>query len=919
MSQPFRLASGGRIDRARPLRFTFDGRGYEGYAGDTLASALLANGVRVTGRSFKYHRPRGIVAAGLDEAGTLVQLGTGARTEPNLKATEVELHDGLVARAVNAWPSARFDALAWVQWLKPLMPAGFYYKTFMAPRWSWYEPAIRRLAGLGASPVEADPDVYDKRHASCDVLVVGAGASGEAAAREAGASGAQVLWVDAGRDVPDLRLSNVTAAPGTLVFGCYDHNHVLAVERPIAAMGRSHSPRQRLWKIRARRIVFATGAFERPLLFPGNDRPGVMLAGAALHYLEQHAVLPGRRVVRATNNDSTDAVARALQRAGVENAAVAHVRAGTAPTDTRGAHGLRAVELHDVDADGKARPGTGRWVEADALLTSGGWQPAVHLFSQAGGTLRFDPQLAAFLPDRVPVGVGIVGAAAGEGCGSGPRPRSVAPPCEIDVTPLRRPAGRTWVDLLADVTSDDLRLAVRENFRAIEHVKRYTTTGMMPDQGKASNVSAVGIVAAATGVTAAALGTTKFRPPFSPVTFGAIAGRHLGANYRPLKRLAADAGHAALGAQFEEYGGWLRPAWYRSNGAGEAAAIEREVRAVRAGAGLFDASPLGKILVQGPDAAEFLNRMYVNNLLTLKPGQCRYGLMLSEDGIVKDDGICTRLADDRFLVGTTSGGAERIADWLEEWLQGEWPTLDVAIEPVTTQWATVCVTGPAARAVVDALATGVDLAAFPHMSLREAQWRGVPARILRVSYSGERSYEISVPARHGAALWGAALAAGRASGIVAFGVEAMLRLRLEKGFLLVGVDTDGMTLPQDVGFGEIAAKKRADFVGKRSALTPEGRRAGRRQFVGIESVDGRTVLPVGAHLIAAGATTGPSQGWVTSSMHSHAAGRPVALGMVENGSARIGETLVAYDAGRCVPVRLCGPCAYDPAGARLHD
>jgi sarcosine oxidase subunit alpha len=551
MSQAFRLRSGGRIDRSQSLAFTFDGRRYTGFAGDTLASALLANGVRVTGRSFKYHRPRGVYAAGFDEPNTLVQLGQGASAEPNLKATQVELSDGLVARAVNASPSARWDWMALTQWFKPFMPAGFYYKTFMAPSWRLYEPAIRAAAGLGRSPVAADPDRYDKRNVDCDVLVIGAGASGLEAASAAASRGERVLLVDAKGDVEAP--AGVQVLSRTTVFGYYDHNQLAAVEQV-----REGAVRQRLWRIRAGEVILATGAIERPLVFPNNDRPGVMLAGAAQTYLRDYAVLPGRRVVIATNNDSAYTVAHELRDAGVEIVAIADVRKGLAPTDVRGARGVTAVELHDIDVAGRALAGSRQLLQADALLVSGGWNPTVHLFSQSGGKLRYDTPTGTFMPSGSVQRERSIGMAAGAGIAD----YGTQPIWEIDVAALGRNSGKSWVDFLSDVTAADLKLALRENYRSVEHVKRYTTAGMAPDQGKTSNVNAIGILANALGAEPGAIGTTKFRPPFDPVTFGAIAGRRKGAFYRPLKRLAAHDQHLEAGAHFEDYG-WQRPSTLR--------------------------------------------------------------------------------------------------------------------------------------------------------------------------------------------------------------------------------------------------------------------------------------------------------------------------------------------------------------------
>ncbi|HET8880621.1 MAG TPA: glycine cleavage T C-terminal barrel domain-containing protein, partial [Solimonas sp.] len=822
-----------------------------------------------------------------------------------------------------------------------------------------------------------DPDVYDKQHASVDVIVVGAGPAGLAAAIAAARSGASVAllddkpqlggslryepgsiegvpageWLNA-REAEIASLPNLRVLTSTTAFGYYDHNHLLANELLAPT---PTAPRQRLWKIRAQRVVLATGAIERPLVFPNNDRPGVMLAGAARQYLHRHGVLPGRRVAIATSDDSAYEAAFELHAAGVEIALIADARGESAlaakaralgidvaprhaPTDTRGRHGLRRVEFHEVDGHGRALPDTGRWLDVDALLVSGGWNPTVHLFSQSGGALRYDDARKAFVPHRYAQPGIVVGAAAGhadrelavaDARAALQRERDVADTAavaasalwSVNVDALGRSATKSWVDLASDSTESDLQLAARENFVSVEHFKRYTTTGMMTDQGKTSNVNAIGILAGVLGKQPGEVGTTRFRPPFNPVTFGAIAGRNVGAAYRPRRLLAAHAAHQAAGAAMEDYGAWYRPAFYPRPGESEHATIAREVLAVRNAVGVLDYSPLGKILVYGADAAEFLTRVYVNNMRTLKVGQCRYGLMLGEDGIVKDDGVVTRWADDSFVVGTTSGQADRIVDWLEEWLQCEWVDLDVTVESVTTQWAVMMLAGPRARDVLAQLGCDIDLsaAAFPHMSARQGHIGDVPVRIARVSFTGELGYEISVPWRFGRSLWDALLDKGRASGIVPFGIESLMVMRTEKGFLHVGSDTDGLTFPQDVGFETIIGKKAEDFIGRRSTMTPEGRRADRRQLVGLAPVDGRTLLAVGGHIVDAGFRSGTArtQGWVTSSFASPTLGRPVALALVERGRARSGERVQVYDGGRLVPATIVSMSAYDPEGERL--
>jgi sarcosine oxidase subunit alpha len=950
----YRLNTGGLIDHSQRVRFSWGGQPFEGHPGDTLASALLANGVDIVGRSFKYHRPRGILGAGLEEPNAIVQLGDGATTIPNRKATEVELFDGLSASAVNAWPSPELDLMAVNGLVKRFIPAAFYYKTFTWPHWRWFEPAIRRAAGLGRAPEVADPDRYDQRHAHVDLLVVGGGLAGLAAALAAGKAGRQVLLVEGdalmggaifGPDAVALRaevqrlaaelnaLPNVTCKTRTLAVGYHDHNLVSLVERLTDHLPEHarRGPRQRLWKVRAQDVVLATGVIERPLVFDGNDLPGVMLASAAGLTLERHAVAPGRRVVLATNNDRAWSAALALAEAGVAVAAILDARTAVEPallaaaraagiavetgTSVAAALGRRAVtgvRTTRLDAGGHAI-GEGRRIACDCLLVSGGWNPAVHLHSQAGGSLGWDDGLQAFVPTHQPQPCRSVGAAAGD--------------LDLSIRPLWQvaregaaPSPSAWVDFQNDVTAADVALAHREAFRSVEHLKRYTTLGMASDQGKTSNVNGLAIMGSLQGKAPAEVGTTRFRPPYDPSTMGAYAGHRRGDLLKPIRRLPAHAIHAALGAMFEDYGPWRRPAFYPRPGEREAAAVAREARAVRQSAGLFDASPLGKIEVKGPDAATLLDRIYVGTMFTLKPGRCRYGLMLNEHGIVFDDGVVARIAEDHFLVGTTSGHASAVQALFQEWLQCEWTDLAVATEEVTQGWAVMNVAGPNARTILQSLETDIDLSAdaFPHLAHREGRIEGVPCRIQRVSFSGELSFEVAVPTRYGPALHARLMAAGAPFGITPFGIEALMVLRTEKGFLHVGSDTDGMTLPQDIGFGGPVTAKKTDFVGRRSCLRLDGQRADRRQFVGLESLDGR-LLPVGGHVLKPDeAAPARSQGWVTSSVHSPALGRPHALGMIEAGRARMGEEVQVWDLGTGYRARIVDPCAFDPYGVRMN-
>jgi sarcosine oxidase subunit alpha len=956
VTQPHRLARGGRIDRKRVLRFRFDGREYEGHLGDTLASALLANGVRVVGRSFKYHRPRGIFSCGPEEPSALVQLETGALTEPNCRASETPLYDGLVAASQNCWPSPRFDLGALADRAAPLLPAGFYYKTFRTG-WEWvWERLLRRMAGLGRAPLMPDPARYDTTHGHADLLVVGGGAAGLSAALAAGRTGARIIladsdiefggsllrlgqqeaWVaamlEALGELPDVRL-----LPRTTVLGRYDGNYAVAAQRVEGG-----AARQVLWHIRARRIVLATGAQERAIAFPDNDRPGIMLAGAAASYAVRYGVRPGRRAVVFTNDDGAYTAAAILAEAGVEVAAIVDLRAepgsasrrrghgtpfypGHAVIATAGRHGLRRVWIQQVGDDGASLVGKSVPIDCDLLAVSGGWNPNVQLFAQGRGQLGFDPCGAALVPQAGDDAVVCVGGASGtfvlkqaiaegEAAGAG----LPVPEREPDGTPPRAmwlvPGDdrRSFVDLHNDVTAADIALAAREGFQSIEHVKRYTTLGMGTDQGRTGNLVGAALLSAAVGRDVAQIGTTTFRPPAVPVTFGALAGRARGVLSDPVRVTPMHDWHEAAGAVFENVGQWKRPRYFPQAGESMDAAVRRECLAVRDEAAVLDASTLGKIELLGPDAGAFLDRIYINRWSNLAAGRCRYGVMCRDDGFVFDDGVGTRLGQDHFLITTTTGNAAAVLDWLEEWLQAEWTDLEVFCTSVSEEWANATLAGPKARDVLAALAPGLDLADFPFMAMREAEIGGIPARIFRIGFSGELSYEINVPSDYGAALWERIAEAGATP----YGTEAMHVLRAEKGYFMIGHETDGSVTPLDLGLDRLLAKDK-DCLGQRSLLRADLARADRKQLVGLLPDDPKRVLPEGAALVAGATSGGPILGHVTSSYFGARIDRGFALALVKGGRSRHGEQVwVPQLGGRAVSARIASPVFYDPRGER---
>ncbi|WP_299040949.1 sarcosine oxidase subunit alpha family protein [uncultured Tateyamaria sp.] len=1000
-----RLATGGRLlNKDAAVRFTFNGQQMRGFEGDTLASALLANDQMLVGRSFKYHRPRGIVAAGPEEPNALVNLGVEGKFEPNQRATTTELFEGLLATSQNHWPSLEFDVGAINAKLSRFMPAGFYYKMFIHPRPLWkhvYEPFIRQAAGLGQAPKGRDQDTYEHFHTFCDVLVVGGGLAGLLAAKSAASSGARVVlleqsahWggrapVDGGvvdgkpvdifvdELVSDLSdMPNVTMRTRTMGAGVYDHGYVLGYERLTDHAPQADGPRHRLWRIRAGHVVTATGAIERPLSFAGNDIPGVMLASAVRDYVVNYGVSPGDRTVIVTNNDDAYRTASALKAAGLAVPVILDAR--VLPVDSplvaeAKAAGIRVLMGHGIAKvlGGKrvtgvavcAQAGEGAVLEeiaCDVVAMSGGWSPVVHLWSHCGGKLMWDNDFAMFRPDvdKAPLGadgngfVSPAGAANGHfglaelvgdahamgqaaARATGHRPRKAnapdangieeAPMAPVWLMPQGAGAalrGKAWLDYQNDVKVSDVQLAAQEGFESVEHAKRYTTLGMATDQGKLSNINGLAILSDALNQPIPQTGTTTFRPPYTPISMGAIAGEARGKVFQPIRRTPLHDWHDANGANWEPVGAWRRPYAFVRSGETIHDAVMRETKNVRDNLGLLDASTLGKLIVKGPDAGRFLDMLYTNMMSTLKPGKCRYGLMCNENGFLIDDGVVARLDDLTFLCHTTTGGADSIHQHMEEWLQTEWWDMQVYVANVTEQYAQIAVVGPNARKALEALG-GMDVSAeaLGFMEWADGTLGGFDVRAYRISFSGELSYEIAVKASEGQAFWDALMTVGDALGVMPYGTEALHILRAEKGFIMIGDETDGTVIPQDLGLHWALSKKKDDYLGKRAQQRTHMADPERWQLVGLETLDG-SVLPDGAYAVADGTNANGQrnvQGRVTSSYRSPNLNRGIAMGLVLHGPDRMGEVIdFPGTDGTTYKARIVSPVFYDPDGEKQN-
>ncbi|WP_026941322.1 sarcosine oxidase subunit alpha family protein [Hellea balneolensis] len=981
----FRKTGRGVVDDSKVINFTFDGKAYQGLEGDTVASALLANGNHLMGRSFKYHRPRGVLGAGWEEPNALIAVDRGkGRVTPNVRATTQEIYEGLKAESQNRSPNLKFDMGAFNNAFSMFFPAGFYNKTFMWPKSFWdkvYEPFIRNMAGLGPAPDADDPDVYASTYGHCETLIIGAGPAGIAAALSASKSGERIILVDENahmggslRSTPNIEIGgkpaskwleaslkaltkaeNVTLMTRTTATGYYHDNFVALAERvkhhiPNAKIGKV---REALHRIRAGKVILAQGGIERPLVFNGNDRPGIMLASAAQTYLGQYGVAVGNEVAVFTSHDSAYQAAFDVADANTRIAAIIDVRStirddlimgatqrgikiikSAAITKTFGKLRVNACEVYEPESGKKTK------INCDAILMCGGWTPSLHLWSHSKGGIKWDADLAAYIPDMPNENAVCIGAcngdfgvaaalSAGHKAGGG---RKAYKTNEIEFgsgvvlsslpSYLDSSKQKAFVDFQNDVTEKDIKLAVSEGFKSIEHVKRYTTNGMATDQGKTSNLNALEIASKAVGKPIEKVGLTTFRPPYTPTTFGTFTGYRDNELFDPTRKTPIDPWAEANGAAFEPVGHWRRAWYFPKDGEDMHAAVARECKATRESLGIFDASTLGKIEVVGPDAAKFMNLMYTNPWSKLPALGCRYGLMCREDGYIYDDGVVGRMAEDRFHVTTTTGGAPRVYRHMEDYLQTEFPELDVWLTSTTEQWAVIAINGPNARKLIEPFVEGIDLSpeAFPHMTLREGKICGVPTRLFRVSFTGELGFEINIPAHYGRLVWENLFEAGQQYNICPYGTETMHVLRAEKGFIIVGQDTDGTVTAHDAGMSWAVSKKKRDFVGKRSLARPDLVAKGRKQLIGLLTENPNEVLEEGAQIVDDPNQAIPMDmlGHVTSSYWSEPLGRSIAMAVVRDGFDRMDETLSIPMPGKVIKAKVVKPVFYDPKGERLN-
>ena len=987
-----RLQNNKNLNQTKKIGFTFDGKKYYGFEGDTLASALLSNGVHLFGRSFKYHRPRGIISAGCEEPNGIVQLEINEFTEPNRRATEVVLYEGLVAKSQNRWPSLNYDLGAINDLLSPFFPAGFYYKTFMWPPkfWKTYEYFIRRAAGLGHAPKKDDPHKYEHYHYHCDTLVIGGGVSGLYAAKIAAAKNLKVLLVEQedqlggailssnnhenkintnsqtewkNKILDELKkLQNVKIITSTTLFAYMHYNYLLAIQdlQPNKGNDKKNSIRQIVWKIRAKKVILATGSIERPLTFNNNDRPGIMLANSVSKYLNGYGVNLGKEIVIFTNNDSAYQTAMDFHHQNINIAAIVDIRndiegdlpktvkklgikiySGSIISNTTGRRKIKTVHIKKINDTNV------EIINCDLLCMSGGWTPTVHLFTQSRGKLKFRDEDSCFVPNQAHQKTISIGA-----CNGTFDLKNILKETYTSVNDFLNEEekildgelydaekinigkqenawivnkeniskSKMFVDFQNDVTAKDIKTALSEGFRSIEHVKRYTTNGMATDQGKTSNVNALGIISELTGQDISHLGTTTFRLPYTPVTFGAMAGRFVKEFFDVERKTPMHSWHVDNNALFEDVGQWKRSWYYPKKNETMDEAVNREVKATRDSLGILDASTLGKIDLKGRDVSEFLNRIYTNAWSKLAVGKCRYGIMLGDDGMVIDDGVTTRLGDHHYLMTTTTGNAASVMSKLEDWLQTEWPELEVYLTSVTEQFGTISLNGPNSRKIVELLFPDQDFSSesFPHMSFKNLEIDKVSCRVMRISFTGEICYEINIPASYALSLWNKCIQLGKDFNITPYGTEAMHVLRAEKGYIIVGQETDGSVTPVDLDMSWIVSKKKYDFIGKRALVRSDTVKEDRKQLVGILTVDPSIVLEEGSQLVEVETSLPmPMVGHITSSYYSPNLGRSIALALVKSGTKKKGVKLIVPTLNKSVEVEITNPVFIDPQNERL--
>ncbi len=999
MSNKFRLSSGGEINRTERVSFKFNGKTFFGYKGDTLASALLANGVHLVGRSFKYHRPRGFLGSGSEEPNAIVQIiKDKARTEPNIRATEIEIFEGFESKSQNCWPSVNFDVGEINNFISPLLPAGFYYKTFMWPAklWKTYEYFIRKSAGLGVSATVRDPDLYDHRYYHCDILIVGSGPAGLTAASIAVKSGKKVLLVDEKADhggslvgsdseltkindgtpkdwvnktFSDLsKNKNIKILNRTSVAAYHNYNYLIMVQNLTDHLNeeeKKNKIRQRLWKVRAKKVILATGSIERTMVFDCNDRPGIMLSSAVRKYLNRYSVKCGNNVVVFANNDDAYETAISLHNKGIKIKAIIDIRENSdgdlvkkcndlglkilwkhAVVTTKGRKKINKVIVMKLSNNNNSVVGNEIKIDCDLLCISGGYTPAVHLFTQSGGKLLYNENKSYFYPGKNSLEQISIGSCTGifnikkiiddaytkvnEFLKTNIENDTLVSDMKsggfenIWLIPSNKVPGKTksFVDFQNDSTANDIKLALREGFKSIEHVKRYTTTGMATDQGKIANMHALGIISEHTKTKMGELGTTTFRPPYTPLTFGALVGRNVKKFFDITRRTPIHSWHEKNNAKFENVGQWKRAWYYPINNESMHDAVQRESKAARENVGILDASTLGKIDIQGSDASEFLNRVYTNAWSKLGIGKCRYGLMLNEDGMVYDDGVTTRLGENHYIMTTTTGGAATVMGKLEDYLQTEWPELKVFLTSVTDHFATVSLCGPHSKKILEKVVKNInfDDQNFPHMSFKEGVIDNIKCRVMRISFTGELSYEINIQANYGKAVWEKCMEAGKEFKITPYGTESMHLLRAEKGFVIVGQETDGTVTPIDLQMDWIVSKKKYDFIGKRSLYRSDTMKEGRKQMVGLLTEDPNEVLEEGAQIVAEVKKKPPMDmlGHVTSSYYSPNLKKSIALAVVKNGKNLNGKKLYVPMKNKIIKVTVSDSVFIDKEGKRLN-